>query len=149
MKKLLLLILMGLVINGFIISRLIKQEWIPIKKNISVNYIRGTLVYLGCPESKRNIIESRRDFKLSNKKKDAKDIAKKISKFMQENKYTISDINRSLVVLSNMEYDYEWKNGLSKKTDKPEKVIKLKEKKLAVLEESCSTWSWNKDWVQS
>lgn len=76
---------------------------------------------------------------MSNKKKDAKDIAKKISKFMQENKYTISDINRSLVVLSNMEYDYEWKNGLSKKTDKPEKVIKLKEKKLAVLEESCST----------
>lgn len=59
-------------------------------------------------------------------RKDAKVIAKKISNFMQDNKFTLEDLRRGLVVLGNLEHEYVWKG-----------VTKLE--KNAVMEEVCST----------
>jgi len=60
------------------------------------------------------------------RKKDAVEISKKISIFMQENKYTLSDITRGMVVLENIERDYVWGEV---------KTVKIKEKKAAELTE--------------
>lgn len=57
---------------------------------------------------------------------------------MQMYKLTRSDLGRGLVVLDNLSQEFTWKNGLFNKIDKPEKVVKLKEKKPAVLEECVS-----------
>lgn len=45
---------------------------------------------------------------------------------MQENKYTLSDITRGMVVLENIERDYVWGEV---------KTVKIKEKKAAELTE--------------
>jgi hypothetical protein len=72
------------------------------------------------------------------KNKSAKEISKLISNLMQMYKLTRSDLGRGLVVLDNLSQEFTWKNGLFNKIDKPEKVVKLKEKKPAVLEECVS-----------
>lgn len=72
------------------------------------------------------------------KNKSAKEISKLISNLMQEHKLTRSDISRGLVIIDNLSQEFTWKNGLFNKIDKPEKVVKLKEKKPAVLEECVS-----------
>jgi hypothetical protein len=63
------------------------------------------------------------------RKKDAVEISKKISIFMQENKYTLSDITRGMVVLENLERDYVWGEV---------KTVKIKEKKNVEFAE-CTT----------
>lgn len=70
--------------------------------------------------------------------KSAKEIAKFISNLMQDHKLTRSDLGRGLVIIDNLSQEYTWKNGIKKTVDKPEKVVKLKEKKPAVLEECTS-----------
>jgi len=72
------------------------------------------------------------------KNKSAKEISKLISNLMQEQKLTRSDISRGLVIIDNLSQEFTWKNGLFNKIDNPEKVVKLKEKKPAVLEECVS-----------
>jgi len=57
---------------------------------------------------------------------------------MQEERLTIDDLRRGMVVLDNLSLDYSWKNGIMHTVDKPEKVVKLKEKKPVVLEECVS-----------
>ena len=70
--------------------------------------------------------------------KSAKKISQLISKLMQEERLTIDDLRRGMVVLDNLSHDYSWKNGIMHTVDKPEKVVKLKEKKPVVLEECVS-----------
>jgi len=59
-------------------------------------------------------------------KRDAKMIAKNISKLMQEHKFTMEDLRRGLVVLDNLEHEYIWKGPVAKKKDR------------VVLEETCT-----------
>jgi hypothetical protein len=48
------------------------------------------------------------------KGKNAKDVALLVEKFMVDNRLTFSDVNRGLVVLQNLETDYDWKKGKKK-----------------------------------
>ena len=64
-------------------------------------------------------------------RKEAKMIAKKISGFMQDNKFTMEDLRRGLVVLGNLEHEYVWKGK--------ESTIYKKKFNKDVGEEVCST----------
>ncbi len=66
--------------------------------------------------------------------KSAKKISELISKLMQDNKLTITDLRRGMVVLDNLSQDYVWNKG---KKLIVEKAVK-KDKAPAVLEECIS-----------
>jgi len=64
-------------------------------------------------------------------------MAKNLSKFMQDNKFTLEDLRGGLVVLENLSYDYIWKGGIV--IDRKKSRDTTKTKTIVNLEETCST----------